>query len=171
MSSSLTSGTTPALAALLIVLLAACAEVAELGQAPLQQWDGPVPLGDEQCVAERYDFAGEATLAGLGLEGAVPAPLPEPNRPAMIWVTHDLFPHDQGEPGGPVEMTRMLCFEFDDGSGGSSWPVDPAWRPPGQAALTDVADGDISVPPSLILVGLGVVLAVVVSVFAFRRRD
>jgi hypothetical protein len=48
----------------------------------------------------------------------------------MIWVTHDLLPHDFGAPGGPVEMTRMLCFEFADGSGGSGWPVDEACSRP-----------------------------------------
>jgi hypothetical protein len=24
----------------------------------------------------------------------------------------------------------MLCFEFEDGGGGSLWPVSDAWRPP-----------------------------------------
>ena len=171
MSSSLTSGTTPALAVLAAMLLAGCAEVAELAQAPQQQWDGPAPMGDPTCLAESYDFVGEGTLAGLGLVGAVPAELPEPNRRAMIWVTHDPQPFDRGAEGGPVEMTRMLCFEFEDGSGGSEWPVDPAWRPPGQAALTDVVDGGISVPPSLLLVAVGVLMAIGVSFIAFRRRD
>jgi hypothetical protein len=50
----------------------------------------------------------------------------------MIWVTHDLKAYDRGEPGGPVEMTRMMCFEFDDGTGGSEWPVDADWQPPPQ---------------------------------------
>ena len=54
----------------------------------------------------------------------------DPHRDAMIWVTHDLKEYDRGEPGGPVELVRMLCFEFDDGSGGSEWPVDPGWQPP-----------------------------------------
>ena len=133
------------------------------------QWDGPAPLGDPTCLAESYDFVGEATLAGLGLEGAVPAELPTPNQPAMIWVTADLQPHDAGPEGGPVEMTRMLCFEFADGSGGSAWPVDPDWQPPGAAELT--APEGVSLPPSLLLVGLGVLLAIGVSVVAFRRRD
>ena len=168
MSSSLTSGTTPALAALLIVLLGACAEVAELVQAPQQQWDGPAPMGDPTCVAESYDFVGEGTLAGLGLVGAVPAELPEPNRRAMIWVTHDPKPFDRGAEGGPVEMTRMLCFEFADGSGGSEWPVDAAWQAPGAAAAAP-AEG-VSVPPTLLLVGLALLLAIGVSAVAFRRR-
>jgi hypothetical protein len=85
-----------------------------------------------ECAGAAYDFVGRSTLAALGLQDHVPAPLPEPGRPAMIWVTRDLRPHDVGPPGGPVEMTRMLCFEFADGSGGSGWPVDEAWQPPNQ---------------------------------------
>ena len=79
---------------------------------------GPQPPFAE-CRAESYDFVGRGTLAGLGLDAATPVPPPDPHRNAMIWVTHDLKEYDRGEPGGPVEMTRMLCFEFDDGSGGS----------------------------------------------------
>ena len=149
-------------------LLGGCAPLGELGGQAPAQWDGPAPLGDTQCLAESYDFVGEATLAGLGLVGMVPAELPTPERRAMIWVTADLQPHDLGEPGGPVEMTRMLCFEFADGSGGSGWPVDPSWQPPGRAAPSP-GDG-FSVPPSLLLVALGVLLAIGVSVVAFRRR-
>jgi hypothetical protein len=85
-----------------------------------------------ECQADEYDFIGESTLAALGLQAHVPAQLPEPGRPAMIWVTRDLLPHDSGPPGGAVEMTRMLCFEFADGGGGSGWPVDDDWQPPAQ---------------------------------------
>ena len=94
----------------------------------------PRPTGPQspfpECQAESYDFVGRGTLAGLGLDTATPVPPPEPHREAMIWVTRDLKEYDRGEPGGPVELIRMLCFEFDDGSGGSEWPVDPDWRPP-----------------------------------------
>lgn len=155
------------LGALVAMLLAGCAAL--LGSGP-QQVAAPAlaPLGDTQCVAESYDFVGEGTLRGLGLEGMVPAPLPTPDRPAMIWVTHDLLPHDLGEPGGPVEMTRILCFEFADGSGGSGWPVDPEWQPPANAASSD-AQG-IALPSTLLLLGLVVLLAIGISVLAFRRR-
>jgi len=159
----------PALGALIGMLLAGCAGLTEVvAPAGQVQWDGPAPLGDPTCVAESYDFVGEATLAGLGLEGAVPAPLPTPERRAMIWVTRELKPFDAGPAGGPVEMTRMLCFQFADGSGGTEWPVDAAWQAPGQAAL-GVTEG-VSVPSTLLLVGLAVLLAIAVSVMAFRRR-
>ena len=51
----------------------------------------------------------------------------------MIWVTRDLMPHDSGPPGGPVVFTRMLCFEFADGSGGSG----VAGRPGMAATVVD----------------------------------
>lgn len=86
-------------------------------------------------------------------------------------MTRDLMPHDLGAPGGAVEMTRMLCFESPDGSGGSGWPVDPAWRPPstdGQAASGDATDaGPSPALPALLLLAL---LALGVSAFAFRNR-
>ena len=104
-----------------------CAAVADLG---VPRPTGPHPVGFPECADETYDFVGESTLAALSLQDHVPAELPQPGRPAMIWVTHSLKPWDRGEPGGAVEMTRMLCFEFADGSGGSEWPVDADWQPP-----------------------------------------
>jgi hypothetical protein len=84
----------------------------------------------------------------------------------MIWVTHDLLPFDPGEAGGQVEMTRMLCFEFDDGSGGTDWPVNPEWRAPQQADANPA-----SVPPlPFVLVALAAVLVIGGSLLAFRRR-
>lgn len=159
----------PALGALPALLLVGCAALAELGvQAAPPQWEGPAPLGDPTCLAESYDFVGEGTLAALGLDVATPVPPPEPNRLAMIWVTADLLPHDAGPGGGAVEMTRMLCFEFADGSGGSAWPVDPAWQPPGEPA--PAAPEGVSFPPGLLVLGLAVLFAIGVSVLAFRRH-
>lgn len=156
------------LGALVAMMLAGCAAL--FGGAAPQAIAEPAqaPLGDPTCLAESYDFVGEGTLAGLGLDVATPVLPPEPNRVAMIWVTHDLFPHDTDLADGPVEMTRMLCFEFADGSGGSGWPVDPAWQPPAKAVPSE-AQG-IPVPPALLLLAVVVLLAIGVSVVAFRRR-
>lgn len=130
---------------------------------------GPDPGIDfPECRAESYDFAGEGTLAGLGLDKATPVAPPDPERPAMIWVTHDLKPRDPGPEGGPIEMTRMLCFRFADGSGGSEWPVDPEWQPPGQ-----IADDGSAAPTNLLAlaaVGLTFGLVAAISVVAFKRR-
>ena len=125
-----------------------------------------VPLAPAECAADQYAFAGRGTLRSLGLVGQSRAPLPEPDRPAMIWVTADLLPFDAGERGGEREMTRMLCFEFDDGSGGAEWPVDEAWQPPRELEETDQE------VPTVALVLLAVVGLVVVgaSAFAFRHR-
>jgi hypothetical protein len=129
-----------------------------------------VPVGFPECQADAFDFAGRGTLRGLGLHTATPVPPPDIDRVAMIWVTRDLMPHDVGPEGGPVEMTRMLCFEFADGSGGSGWPVDPAWRPPqAVAAAPDDAD-TINLSPPILLLALVALLAVVGSALAFRRR-
>jgi hypothetical protein len=75
----------------------------------------------------------------------------------MIWVTADPVTFDAAAPGG----SRMLCFEFEDGSGGSEWPVAAAWQPPGVGAAAEV---DRALPLLLLVV---VILA---AGFAFRRR-
>lgn len=113
-------------AALLVAIVAGCSAAIDLQP---NRPTGPQPPFPE-CQAESFDFVGRSTLADLGLDTATPVPPPDPHRSAMIWVTHDLKEYDRGEPGGPVEMTRMLCFEFADGSGGSEWPVDSDWQPP-----------------------------------------
>ena len=156
-----------AVVSLLAMVLAACAGFFDLGQ-PLG--GRPVPPFPE-CLVNSYDFVGRGTFAALGLDQATPAQLPDQNRVAMIWVTHDLLPYDRGEPGGPVEMTRMLCYEFPDGSGGSEWPVDAAWQPPGSdSGLGDVAGSAASLPVSMLAaVALGAVL-VASSLAAFRKK-
>jgi hypothetical protein len=67
-------------------------------------------------------------------------------------------------------MTRMLCFTFPDGSGGSGWPVDPAWQPPMDVSVAS-ADADSETPPLALLgVAVAALLVVGVSVLAFRSR-
>ena len=155
-----------AVVSLLAMVLAACA--GDLGQ--LRGNGPPVPPFPE-CRASSYDFVGRGTFAGLGLDKATPVPPPDPNRMAMIWVTHDLLPYDRGEPGGPVEMTRMMCFEFADGSGGSEWPVDAAWQLPGtDLGLGDDGPSAVSVPISLLAaVAFGAVL-IAAALAAFRSK-
>lgn len=128
------------------------------------------PAGFPECQADAFDFAGRGTLRGLGLHTATPVTPPDIDRAAMIWVTADLKPHDAGPEGGPVEMTRMLCFEFADGSGGSGWPVDPAWRPPQAVAAAPNKVGSVIPSPPILLLALVALLAVVGSALAFRRH-
>jgi hypothetical protein len=157
-----------AVVSLLAMLLAACAGDFDLGQP--RGTGRPVPPFPE-CNASSYDFVGRGTFAALGLDKATPVPLPDPNRMAMIWVTRDLLPYDRGEPGGPVEMTRMMCFEFLDGGGGSEWPVDAAWQPPGSdAGLGDDGGSAVSLPVSMLAaVAVGAVLTAA-SLAAFRKK-
>ena len=108
------------------------------------------PQLEPECRAERYIFAGRGTFADLGLVGQSLAPLPDPERPAMIWVTED----------------RVLCFEFDDGSGGSDWPIDEAWLPPGSIQDDEATAG---LPMQVIGFIAVAVALIVLSVLAFRR--
>jgi hypothetical protein len=148
---------------LLIAALAAC-DLGAAGAVPAEE--APAPVGFPECEAEAYDFAGKGTLRQLGLDKATPVPPPEPDRVAMIWVTHDLKPRDFGPPGGAVEMVRMLCFEFPDGSGGSEWPVDHDWRPPSaRAPMTDASGSGI--PVAVVVAGLAVAALLAVSLVAF----
>ena len=152
----------------LAMVLAGCAGNVGPGQLP---GTGPPAPPFPECLASSYDFVGRSTFTAMGLDKATPVPPPDPNRVAMIWVTHDLLPYDRGEPGGPVEMTRMMCFEFPDGSGGSEWPVDAAWQPPGSVAvLGDDEDSAVSVPVSLLTpVALGAVV-IAATLATFRRK-
>ena len=152
---------------LTVLSVAGCAVALDLGAS---RANGPAPVNFPECRAESYDFVGEGTLRELGLDVATPVPPPNPGAVAMIWVTHDLKPYDEGAPGGPVEQVRMLCFEFRDGSGGSEWPVDPTWQPPAAQLAAGQGDGPGGGTPAPILLA-GIIAAVLVAVsgFAFRR--
>lgn len=154
-------------AVLLIAALAAC-DVGVVGAVPAEE--APAPIGFPECEAEAYDFAGRGTLRQLGLDKATPVAPPEPDRVAMIWVTHDLKPRDFGPPGGAVEMVRMLCFEFPDGSGGSEWPVDHDWRPPSAQAPTKDASGS-GIPVAVVVAGIAIAALLAVSLLAFGGLD
>lgn len=137
--------------------------------APVAVVNPAAPSGFPECQAAEFDFVGKGTLRGLGLDTVTPVPPPDINRVGMIWVTRDLKPYDPGPAGGQVEMTRMLCFEFDDGSGGSGWPVDPTWRPPNDRA-PDSGDASAETPSPALPLLVVALLAVAGSVVAFRRR-
>ena len=138
----------------LLAVLGGCAAIWE--DAP----DVPEPGSPlHECTAESYAFAGRGTLAGLGLVGQSEAVLPDPDRPATIWVTRDPMTFEYAPEG-----SRMLCFEFDDGSGGSQWPVKAGWQPPAAAQ----ARAPEAASPLLVL-GVVAALAVGAGVLAFRR--
>jgi hypothetical protein len=138
----------------ILAMLAGCAAISSLEVDTSEVESPPFP----ECRAESYAFAGRGTFAGLGLVGQSAAPLPDPNREAMIWVTRDPVAFDAAAPDGG---SRMLCFEFEDGSGGSEWPIAAAWQPPGRAAPAEI---------DLVLPLLLLALVIVSAAFAFRRR-
>lgn len=140
----------------IFAVLCGCAGLANPGVDAADAVAPPFP----ECRADSYAFAGRGTFAALGLVGQSAAALPDPNRPASIWVTRDPVPFDVAAPGG----SRMLCFEFDDGSGGSEWPVSAAWQPP---AVSADASGEPTMGLPLLLVA--VLAMLVVGAFAFRR--
>lgn len=141
---------------IILVILGGCAAIAG------PEVDAPDPGSPlAECRADSYAFAGRGTFAELGLVGRSAAELPEPDRPATIWVTRDLVPFDAAAPEG----SRMLCFEFDDGSGGSHWPVDATWQPPGAAA-----DPPASTNYAIAALLAAVLMLLVVGGLAFRRR-
>lgn len=139
-------------AALLLLLSAALLTPACGLLLPMQQ-DADVPEHHPECRAERFLYAGRGTFAELGLVGQSLAPLPDPERPAMIWVTEN----------------RILCFEFDDGSGGSDWPIDQAWLPPPAIHVGEVATTTGLTTQVLALVAVAVGL-IIPSILAFRMR-
>lgn len=119
----------------------------------------PSPLQDDEdvlappagCPAERYLFAGRETLRDLGLVEHSLDRLPQPERSAMIWVTEG----------------RMLCFEFDDSSGGGGgYTIDDAWVPPRGIQNDEATAG---VPMQVIGIMAVAVAILVLSVLAFRR--
>jgi hypothetical protein len=141
----------------------------EVAAAPPRVVSPLAPAGFPECQAAEFDFIGRGTLRGLGLDTATPVTPPDIDRVGMIWVTRDLMPHEIGPAGGAVEMTRMLCFEFPDGSGGSGWPVDAAWQPPTDPAIGSGTTDTGRPSPTLLAVALVALLALLVSIFAFRR--
>jgi hypothetical protein len=145
-------------------------------QAPEPDAGAPVAGGDQadarfpECAVDAFAFAGEGTLRQLGLDKATPVPPPDIDRVAMIRVTRDPVPHDLGEPGGAVEMVRMLCFEFADGSGGSGWPVDAAWRAPAEFTSASESAPSDGLPTAALGAAVAAIVLLVLSAFAFRSR-
>jgi hypothetical protein len=122
--------------------------------------DGPVvadqPAMFPECQADAFAFAGETSLADLGLGYVTDAG--EASRVGMAWVT-------AGPARGPDGLSsgRMLCIEYPDGSAMSMGMPDD-WVPPGSEVIeTTTIDW-----PRVGLV-IGAIVLVGVTAFAFRR--
>jgi hypothetical protein len=132
---------------------------------------GPVPAPDvggpfPECTNVELAFSGRTSLAAIGL-GEFGGP--DANKPGMIWVTAAPVSFGPapapGGPGGEPPDDRLVCVQWDDGSG-MAGPVPDDWQPPG---ALDVEQPAASGPP-VALIGLLVGAAVVagVSYLAFR---
>jgi len=125
---------------------------------------GPTPPDFAGCAGvTRFAFAGETTLAALGLSQSDPA---EGNRIGTIWVTTDKVDLQ----GGPVPagiarlpLSRAVCVQWPDGSG-MSGPVDDGGQPPAGVTASS------GIPAPLIALVVGVLLLGGASYLAFRRK-
>lgn len=127
-------------------------------------------MGCEQ--SETFLFSGETSLAAIGLGDDFGAG-PDAQRIGMIWVTAE--PVNMMGPGPPppgmeVQLERMVCVQWQDGSG-MAGPLPPDWEPPGTVTLDDAAAAAAREPP-LVLIGLVVAVALIagVSFLAFRNE-
>lgn len=131
----------------------------------------PAPF--PECQADEYAFAGETTLAALGMAETVGGP--DANRVGMVWVTAGPVDAEAFGPGGgpgfqPPPAQRAVCVEWPDGSGMMTL-VEDDWQPPGP--LTGVGAGEASAAePPLGLIGalVAVLVLIGVSYLAFRRE-
>lgn len=144
---------------ILLLLLAGCGLAAEGGVS------GPLPDLPGCDQTDQFAFVGETSTAALGL-GDFGA---DSSRVGMVWVTADRVDMDMGAPPGvgePAhgELSRMVCVQWDDGSG-MSGPIDDDWQPPA-AAAPPLTPGEFPMAP----VAVGVLLALLIgaSVLAFR---
>jgi hypothetical protein len=145
----------------ILVLMSACGLFPGIDAAV----DGPPPPFDE-CRAERYAFIGESSLAALGLDDFGG---PEANRVGTIWVTADevvldMGPVPPGEAPFVQEPSRMMCAEWEDGSGMAA-PIADDWQRP---VATSVATGTSPVAPVIVVIML--ITLIGASLVAFRRE-
>ena len=123
----------------------------------------PPGFGGMPCAnATRFAFAGETTLAALGLEKFDVA---QSNQVGMIWVTSDKVDLEGPQPAGVAAgpLSRAVCVQWPDGSG-MAGPVDDAWQLPAGV------NANKGMPAPLIAVVVGALLLAGASYLAFRRR-
>lgn len=124
----------------------------------------------DECVADEYAFTGRTSLTALGL-GHLDDHLA--HRVGMVWITMDAVPLEhnmevEGRGGGPLRPARqgrVLCIQFDGGSGMSTI-IDDTWQAPDDsrdAAPASDASSVVLVAAALMVLGL-------VAVVAFRDR-
>ncbi len=134
---------------------------------------GPMPW--PECQTGDYAFAGESTLAAIGLGDFAGGP--DANKVGMIWVTAGPASIDGPMPvpagGGQdpaMPAQRMVCVQWPDGSG-MAGNIPDDWVPP--ASLTGAAvsdEGAAGLPIGVLALVIGAAVLIGVSVLAFRRE-
>jgi len=169
---------------LAIVLLAmtGCASVVQVQPMPAVAPGGngvavDVAMFPECQAAAEFNFAGEGTLAALGLGDTVAGP--DATRPAMIWVTAGPVPNvgpagaGKGLEVGDTTAERVVCVQWSDGSGMMT-TIPDEWKLPsdigdGETASAAASSEQLNLGPIAVLVA--VVVLLVASILAFRRED
>lgn len=124
-----------------------------------------------ECQTGEYAFAGESTLAAIGLGDFAGGP--DANKVGMIWVTAGPVAMG-GPPGGPglppdMPVGRMVCVQWPDGSG-MAGTIPDDWVPPAVALGSGPSGASGGPPVALLALVAGAVVVVGVSVVAFRRE-
>ena len=126
-----------------------------------------------ECQTTELAFAGESTLAAIGLGEFAGGP--DANKVGMIWVTAGPASVDMPMPVGggkdpAIAAQRMVCVQWPDGSGmAGSIPDD--WVPPARLTGATTSDEAVTAPPiGMLALVIGAVVLIGVSVVAFRRE-
>ena len=127
-----------------------------------------------ECQTAELAFAGESTLAAVGL--AEFAGGPDANKVGMIWITAGPVAIDQPMPigegkGGAAPSGRWVCVQWPDGSG-MAGNIPDDWVPPASlTGATTTSDEGITAPPiGVLALVIGAAVLIGVSVLAFRRE-
>ena len=135
----------------------------------------PAVMPFPECQTAELAFAGESTLAAVGL--AEFAGGPDANKVGMIWITAGPVAIDQPMPigGGKGELApagRWVCVQWPDGSG-MAGNIPDDWVPPASltGGATTTADEGFTAPPiGVLALVIGAAVLIGVSVLAFRRE-
>lgn len=131
------------------------------------------PMVFPECQTAELAFAGETTLAAIGLGDFVGGP--DANKVGMIWVTAGPANMPQPVPagevgkGGAMPAGRMVCVQWADGSG-MSGTIPDDWVPPATASVDGSAEATGGPPIGVLVLVGGAVVLVGASVLAFRRE-
>ena len=134
----------------------------------------PGAMNFPECQTAELAFAGESTLAAVGLADFAGGP--DANKVGMIWITagpvaiDQPMPIGEGKGGGPAPSGRWVCVQWPDGSG-MAGNIPDDWVPPASLIGAAVSDeGTTGLPIGVLALVIGAAVLIGVSVVAFRRE-